>query len=54
MEDKELKERLKKIPDVDKNGDPIYKIAESNKPSADKLSNSSNLVRKMIKTDTCF
>ena len=27
MEDKELKKRLKKIPDVDKNGDPIYKIA---------------------------
>lgn len=27
MEDKELKRRLKKIPDVDKNGDPIYKIA---------------------------
>ena len=26
MEDKELKKRLKKIPDVDKNGDPIYKI----------------------------
>ncbi len=27
MEDKELKKKLKKIPDVDKNGDPIYKIA---------------------------
>jgi hypothetical protein len=26
MEDEELKKRLKKIPDVDKNGDPIYKI----------------------------
>lgn len=26
MEDKELKKRLDKIPDVDKNGDPIYKI----------------------------
>ena len=26
MEDKELKKRLKRIPDVDKNGDPIYKI----------------------------
>jgi hypothetical protein len=26
MEDKELKKRLKKIPDVDANGDPIYKI----------------------------
>jgi hypothetical protein len=27
MEDKELKKRLAKIPDTDKNGDPIYKIA---------------------------
>lgn len=27
MEDKELKKKLKKIPDVDENGDPIYKIA---------------------------
>lgn len=26
MEDKELKKELDKIPDVDKNGDPIYKI----------------------------
>jgi predicted phage tail protein len=26
MEDKELKKRLKRIPDVDENGDPIYKI----------------------------
>ncbi len=34
MEDKELKKRLKKIPDVDKNGDPIYKI--------DSVKNSSN------------
>jgi hypothetical protein len=31
MEDKELKKRLKKIPDVDKNGDPIYKIDDSEK-----------------------
>ena len=29
MEDKELKKRLEKIPDVDKNGDPIYKIADT-------------------------
>lgn len=28
MEDKELKKRLEKFPDVDKNGDPIYKIAD--------------------------
>jgi hypothetical protein len=26
MEDKELKKELDKIPDVDENGDPIYKI----------------------------
>lgn len=31
MEDKELKKRLDKIPDVDKNGDPIYKIATPKK-----------------------
>ncbi len=37
MEDKELKKRLKKIPDVDKNGDPIYKIDElKNQSSKDK------------------
>ena len=39
MEDKELKKKLKKIPDVDANGDPIYKIAvgtpnkKENKPA---------------------
>lgn len=26
MEDPEVKKRLKKVPDVDENGDPIYKI----------------------------
>lgn len=37
MEDKELKKQLKKIPDVDKNGDPIYKIDDAkNKSSKDK------------------
>jgi hypothetical protein len=39
MEDKELKKKLAKIPDVDKNGDPIYKIdnaeIESNKEKAE-------------------
>jgi hypothetical protein len=38
MEDKELKKKLKKIPDVDKNGDPIYKIADNKlgkKPKTD-------------------
>ena len=36
MEDKELKKRLKKIPDADKNGDPIYKI-DNNKTKKPKL-----------------
>lgn len=37
MEDKKLKEKLKKIPDVDKNGDPIFKIADlGGKPKTDK------------------
>ena len=36
MEDKELKKRLKKIPDVDKNGDPIYKIDAPEKSPAKK------------------
>lgn len=38
MEDKELKKRLAKIPDADRNGDPIYKIADvktAGKPAAD-------------------
>ena len=35
MEDKKLKKELDKIPDVDKNGDPIYKIADV-KPSDSK------------------
>ncbi len=34
MEDKELKKRLKKIPDVDKNGDPIYKIDDAKNESS--------------------
>lgn len=29
MEDKEVKKKLKKIPDADENGDPIYKIADA-------------------------
>ena len=40
MEDKELKKRLAKIPDRDKNGDPIYKIADV-KPSDGKPDNKS-------------
>ena len=29
MEDKEVKKKLGKVPDVDKDGEPIWKIAES-------------------------
>ena len=38
MEDKELKKRLKKIPDTDKNGEPVYKILDTANPkdSSDK------------------
>lgn len=31
IKDKKKKKELDKIPDVDKNGDPIYKIAGSDK-----------------------
>jgi hypothetical protein len=34
MEDKELKKELDKIPDVDENGDPIYKIDGSDEELA--------------------
>jgi hypothetical protein len=33
MEDKELKKELDKIPDVDENGDPIYKIDNEDETS---------------------
>lgn len=33
MEDKKLKKKLAKIPDVDKNGDPIFKIADLGNPN---------------------
>jgi hypothetical protein len=45
MEDKELKKRLAKIPDVDKNGDPIYKIA-TEKTSGNQSNNKSRNVEK--------
>jgi hypothetical protein len=32
MYDKELKKKLDKIPNVDKNGDPIYKIDMGGEP----------------------
>lgn len=40
MEDEKLKKELAKIPDADKNGDPIYKIANVEKSggeSADRM-----------------
>ena len=44
MEDKELKKKLAKIPDADKNGDPIYKIADDE--SSDKQSDDKSRSRK--------
>jgi len=35
MEDKELKKELDKIPDLDENGDPIYKIDGDSEAVAD-------------------
>ncbi|MEP6924552.1 MAG: hypothetical protein ABI954_08810 [Pyrinomonadaceae bacterium] len=46
MEDKELKKRLKKIPDVDSNGDPIYKIDDGKKSSGSKPDNKSGTNKK--------
>ena len=43
MEDKELKKRLKKIPDVDKNGDPIYKIDSGNATDSSRDKRQSNV-----------
>ncbi len=37
MQDKELKKELDKIPDVDENGDPIYKIDGDSEETADSL-----------------
>jgi len=45
MEDKELKKRLAKIPDADKNGDPIYKI-DDNKTSGKQSEDRSRLDKK--------
>lgn len=42
MEDKEFKKRLKKIPDADKNGDPIYKIDVAKNDSAKEEFNKKN------------
>jgi len=54
MEDKELKKQLKKIPDVDKNGDPIYKIDDGRKSSGDKSSDASNNSKKATKNKIGF
>ncbi len=35
--DKEFKKELDKIPDVDENGDPIYKIDGDSEETADRL-----------------
>ncbi len=45
MEDKELKKKLAKIPDVDKNGDPIYKIADK-ETSGNQSENKSRDIKK--------
>ena len=37
MQDKELKNELDKIPNVDENGDPIYKIDGDSEETADRL-----------------
>ncbi|MGI8468642.1 MAG: hypothetical protein ACR2N3_09325 [Pyrinomonadaceae bacterium] len=45
MEEKKLKKELAKIPDVDKNGDPIYKIDKektADNQSKDKPRNTKN------------
>ncbi len=47
MEDKELKKKLSKIPNVDKNGDPIYKIDAGN--SGDKRIKPQNNTKKREK-----
>lgn len=46
MEDKELKKRLKKVPDVDKNGNPIYKIDGVGKSSTNKTGKTLNTPKK--------
>lgn len=47
MEDKKLKKRLKKIPDADKNGDPIYKIADAGNESGREKGNSAKKIREV-------
>ncbi len=49
MEDKELKKRLAKIPDADKNGDPIYKIATVKKSDNQSDNKSPNIEKRSSK-----
>ncbi len=46
MKDKELKKKLAKIPDVDKNGDAIYKIDDAENESKNEKSESEKQVNK--------
>ncbi len=46
MEDKELKKKLAKIPDVDKNGDPIYKTDDDENESKNEESEREKQVNK--------
>ena len=46
MEDEELKKRLAKIPDVDENGDPIYKIDNAKNESSKEKAESEKQVNK--------
>ena len=39
MEDKEVKRKLRKIPDVDKDGEPIWKIERGTEKTEKKSSN---------------
>ena len=39
MEDKEVKRKLRKIPDVDKDGEPIWKIERGTEKNEKKSSN---------------
>ncbi|MDQ3711026.1 MAG: hypothetical protein M3388_02210 [Acidobacteriota bacterium] len=49
MEDKELKKRLAKIPDADRNGDPIYKIATAEKTGNQSGDKSRNIEKRSSK-----
>lgn len=51
MEDKELKKKLARIPDVDKNGDPIYKIAGTTTPANEPLTKLDRLKKTIQNND---